>query len=91
MGVPLVIIHFRLGFSLINHPASLGYCTPNDYMETPQLSSSKQLSGSSASTTIRFPAFGSLGEPWDLGLNPGGRPIGYPVEETDPTWPICTC
>ena len=21
MGVPLVIIHFRLGFSLINHPA----------------------------------------------------------------------
>ena len=24
-GVPLVIIHFRLGFSHINHPASLGY------------------------------------------------------------------
>ena len=25
MGVPPVIIHFRLGFSITNHPASLGY------------------------------------------------------------------
>ena len=31
MGVPLVIIHVRLGFSLINHPA-IGV---SPFMETP--------------------------------------------------------
>ena len=32
IGLPLVIIHLRLGFSLISHPASLGY--PHDELET---------------------------------------------------------